>query len=120
MPAGYKSVIIDKYSVSHYVVPGKYCVNSIWFRSGGSTVGSVTFVPKGIASPQSKVNETPFAFDLYYDGDIYPDIIETLRYEKPINVFVSWDASDVVKAAVIRSGDEPIGEQEGQGAPFMP
>ncbi len=116
MPAGSKEIKIDKYIISHDVTIG----NTIWLYSGGSVVGSVFFVPKGKVVPPSIVKEMPFMFNLYYEIDRYPDIIDTLRYEKPLYVFVSWNASDVVAQGSIRSGNEPVGEQEGQGTPLTP
>ena len=56
-------------------------------------------------------------FYLNYDIDRYQEIIGTLRYEKPIYIDVYWDANNVLTGAYINTSQEPIGEQEGQGAP---
>ena len=61
------------------------------------------------------------AFYLNYDMDRYQDIIETLRYEKPVYVFIMLDTGNVITTGwVSTSREEPVGEQEGQGAPYTP
>ena len=52
--------------------------------------------------------------------DRYQEIIETLRYEKPIYLHVSWDVNNVIIYGMLYANQEPVGEQEGQGAPFTP
>jgi hypothetical protein len=57
--------------------------------SASLLVGEIAFYPKGQV-PASKMYLN--RFNLNYKIDRYPKIIETLRYEKPVNVQVFWDA----------------------------
>jgi len=55
---------------------------------------------------------------LYCYTDRYQEIIETLRYEKPIRVSVYWDDEDHVTSSNLSTySGEPVGEQEGLGVP---
>jgi hypothetical protein len=57
-------------------------------------------------------------FYLNYEVDRYQEIIETLRYEKPVYLYLGWDStSKLIIYGYIGSDIEPIGEQEGQGVP---
>ncbi|VVB71522.1 Uncharacterised protein [uncultured archaeon] len=127
MPDSYKQISIDKYTVSHNLFPkassiaGKVLFrNYISLYSSGSYVGYIGFWPDDPEDifPKSKVETvSPFKFSLFYYFARYQDIIDTLRYEKPITVSISWDADNNIKSASIYTGTEPVGEQEGRGAP---
>jgi hypothetical protein len=119
MPGGIKIISIDKYILIHYAACGYIYINNILCYSGGSPVGYIRFYPKGQV-PASKVAELApgwFRFFLNYEIDRYPEIIETLRYEKPVSAYVNWDEDNVVTYGYIGTDTEPIGEQEGSGVP---
>lgn len=77
----------------------------------GSILGTITFWPRGQV-PQSRVNPSG-QFFLNYEIDRYPEIISTLRYEKPISVYVVWDANNFVTQGHVSAVGENVGEQEG-------
>ena len=115
MPKGSKVWEIDKYVVQHsmqiYGQTKKY-FNNILCYSAGSYVGSIRFYQRD-QLPQSKVIGSNFY--LHFEFDRYQEIIETLRYEKPLSVFIAWDDNDIIWNGYVISGLEPIGEQEGIG-----
>ena len=75
-------------------------------------VGTLRFYPRGKV-PRSVLKNPPL-FDLNFDIERYQEIIETLRYEKPIKVYVEWDANNTVTNGYLATPEaEPIGEQEG-------
>ena len=116
MPVNYKSTTIDKFDLMHNVCGWGGVINFIRLYSGKSQVGSISFYPKGQV-PASKVDST-LKFTLNYEIDRYQDIIETLRYEKPIGIFVNWNLeTNIIFQGYIGTGEEAVGEQEGAGVP---
>jgi|WetSurSiteA1Bulk_404760.scaffolds.fasta_scaffold76453_2 hypothetical protein len=115
MPAGNNLIKIDSYQVVHPAY-SDYGLNWIKCFSGESFVGTVNFHPKDKV-PKSAVYSSPLLFLLEYEIDRYQDIIETFRYEKPIFIWIYWDENNIVTSAYISTTSEPIGEQEGPGAP---
>lgn len=53
------------------------------------------------------------SWDLYYGMDRLEEVIQTLRYEKPLSAMMQLDDSGIIKQAYICTSDEPAGEQEG-------
>jgi hypothetical protein len=111
MPAGSKTISIDKY-VLYHTACGNAAVNWISCFVGGSRVGQITFHPKDQVT-KSVVFPSPFSFSLCYEITRYQDIIETFRYEKPVYVFLSWDENNVITTGYVTTSQEPVGEQEG-------
>jgi hypothetical protein len=112
MSAGRKSISIDKYDLTH-IAKGATATTApiqIGCYCGGSNVGIILFFPKGQVS-NSYISES--WFKLSFEIDRYQEIIETLRYEKPIIVYFSWDSNNNINMAYIGTNPEPIGEQEG-------
>jgi hypothetical protein len=117
VPAGNKNRNVDRYEIQHNLIPNQSrpLISILCFFSGDPDpnipVGVIEFYPKGQV-PASKVHFND-RFDLNYEIDRYPEIIETLRYEKPINLYADWDAKNVIVAGYVGTNSEPIGEQEG-------
>jgi hypothetical protein len=110
MPAGNKSISIDKYALYHSAC-GNLATNYIVCYNAGSVQGQICFYPKGQVLA-STVSSTGF-FSLGYEIDRFHDIITTLRYEKPIYIILFWDANNVITTGYVSTSLEPIGEQEG-------
>ncbi len=118
MPTEVMTKAIDKYSVFHYA----YGIDAfraekrvaIALYSGTSFAGHIHFYPNGQV-PTSRMDGT--AFTLNFELERYREIIETLRYEKPIYVVVNWEEDNVITLATVGTSQEPIGEQEGAGVP---
>ena len=114
MPAGSRTYAFEKYLINHWA-KGATFVNEIFLYESGPIVGYIRFFPKGQA-PQSLVSSPPDSkFFLFYEIERYQEIIDTLRYEKPLRGYVAWDANNMVTQGVIGTGPEAIGEQEGAG-----
>lgn len=114
MPAGSKNICIDKY-VLYHAACGNVAVNWISCLSGGSYVGTIGFYKSGDISKSIILPSTP-SFHLNFEIDRYQEVIDTFRYEKPVCVFISWDANNVITTGYVTTSQEPVGEQEGQGA----
>lgn len=121
MPAGnIKNMNIDQYNIHHLIAPNpsSNSLIRIMCSSGAPSasllVGEIAFYPKGLV-PASKMYLNRFI--LNYEIDRYLEIIDTLRYEKPVYVSVNWDANYIIYNGMVTTSTEPIGEQEGQGAP---
>lgn len=110
MPAGSKSISIDKYVIFYFACGDE--VDHISCFSGGSFAGFISFYPKGQIPASSMAGNH---FWLNYEIDKCRDIIELLRYEKPISVGLFWNASNVITKGFLTTSQEPIGEQEGPG-----
>jgi len=107
MPAGFEPISIDKYAIFHTAY-GNAAVNWIsWLSSCGYLLGYIAFFPKDQV-PESTVVSGPFSFSfsLAYEIDRYQDVIETLRYEKPICVFIWWDANNVITEGYVATYQE--------------
>jgi hypothetical protein len=113
MLAGNKSVSLDKYVIFCFACGYDY-INHISCFSEGSLAGFLDFYPRGKV-PASRMSGDTFC--LNYEIDRYQDIIEMLRYEKPIYVSVSWNESNAIVKGHVTTSREPIGEQEGPGVP---
>jgi hypothetical protein len=114
MPAGSKDIKIEEYVLMHSLNKAG-SINSIACFNKGINIGNIDFYRKGEA-PVSKIilnNEKRFQFHLCCEIDRFQDIISTLRYEKPLDIFLGWDSNNDVVDAVISTAHEPIGEQEG-------
>jgi hypothetical protein len=115
MPAGNKEINIDQYFIMHIArnTIGNGLIRIVCSSGGPSVsrfVGLIDFYPKGQV-PASRMDQNTFI--LNYEVDRYQEIIETLRYEKPIHVNVTWDANNIITQGIISTNPEPIGEQEG-------
>lgn len=118
MPAGTKSITIDSYRVDHMFVnvKGDGAVNMITCYSGGKYVGDMRFYQQCPfpVSKMSKFQDGSLTFQLNHEISRYSDVIETIRYEKPIYVWVEWDANNVITLGELNTAMfEPVGEQEG-------
>jgi hypothetical protein len=123
MPAGNKQISIDRYALEHlacgrrdpatvitcyYLDPNPKKLRSVGqIRFYGDRVPLSAYDTSGIV---------PY-FYLNYKIDRYQEIIETLRYEKPIFVSISWDVEGKITSASMNTIKELVGEQEGQGLP---
>jgi hypothetical protein len=120
MSARGKTISIDNYVVTHVACGGeridneirqfyeanemnrKISINHIECYSrgdpAGKVAGSITFFPKG-QIPVSRMygdDCSGWVFALFYELDRYKDIIDTLRYEKSVYVYVEWDENGVI------------------------
>jgi hypothetical protein len=117
MPAGSRWLSIEGYWLRH------------WFNAAGSSmeislvsenwvVGSIFFS----SSPHSQIGNVelppfPFRFEIFDLLANYPEIIETLRYERPLRLYLEWNDSNTITRAMLGTSQEPVGEQEGAGVP---
>jgi hypothetical protein len=69
-------------------------------------VGTIRFVDE-TPLPPNVVNPTNEDFDVFYPLDKFKDIINILRYEKPL-----WMDIDELLNAQIVTHMEPVGEEE--------
>jgi len=113
---------IDKYDVSHAVFLGGERLNRIYLHlycsEGSGYIGFWPKDPDDIIPPSRIESTSPFKFSLFYELDRYQEIIDTLRYEKPVQLAIGWDANNIITSMQVYTGREPVGEQEGQGASF--
>jgi hypothetical protein len=120
MSSGYKVMQVDKYYLSHSLYGDLPYMNRIDCYSGGIPFVSINSYKKGLA-PKSKVSffiTGDFQeFELNCENDRYQEIIETFRYEKPLYMGVIWDRNSMLTRATVSTSAEPVGEQEGSGAP---
>jgi len=69
-------------------------------------VARICFIKAGTTMPANAVNSgAPY---VYYPLSQFGDVITTLRYEKPLSMYVDSDSH----IGAITSGQEPVGEQE--------
>jgi hypothetical protein len=121
MPAGKKEMNIDKYGIALFACGAGSKMNQIVCFSRGSAVGLIGFYPKGQV-PVSRMVQVDY-FELNYEIDRYQGIIDVFRYEKPIYIYITWDAKNIITSGWLDTSltsPEPVGEQEGQGAPYTP
>jgi len=120
MPSGNKVMQVDKYYLSHNLYGDIPYMNRIYCFSGEIPFGAINFYKKGLA-PKSKVSFLITGdfqeFELNCENDRYQEIIETFRYEKPLYMVVIWDRNNMLTGATVTTFAEPVGEQEGSGAP---
>lgn len=115
-----KTIGIDSYVVTHVACGGgrvnreiqqfneanemnrKISINHIECYSredpAGKIAGYITFFPRG-QIPISRMygdDYSGWVFALFYEFDRYQDIIDTLRYEKSVYVYVEWDENSVI------------------------
>jgi hypothetical protein len=107
-----KTFCVDRYKIEHFAIGDKQ-VNRISCECGESGAGVINFYKNG-QIPQSTMGCSKH-FSLNYENDRYQEIIETLRYEKPVCIIVAWDVKNIITTGYITTNLEPIGEQEGQG-----
>jgi len=123
---------VIKYEVHH-----KFVVNADGTKSyintfrcigdAGQRVGEIAFYKDKIPDSYITTKDTftnGSYFYLNYEIDRYQDIIETFRYEKPINIEIDRGAEkgpneNFIRKADVFTREEPSGEQEGQGAPWV-
>ncbi len=119
MPAGGKCVRIDKYVIHHFLY-GHSVLIELSLYSDESKAGSILFWPKGYISDYSTSIDKHGCFGINLDIDRYPEIMETLRYEKPLYVGLSWNENNQLCFGTLSTSEEtidmePVGEQEGRG-----
>ncbi len=115
MSNSYRNYIFEEYGVNHFAT-GMPFVNQIYCYDEETLLGYLSFYPKDQV-PLSKVTFTPdMKFFLNYEVERYQEIIETFRYEKPIQGYVSWNEENIVTMGLVGTCDEPVGEQEGRHA----
>jgi len=107
-----KTFCVDRYKIEHFAIGDKQ-VNRISCECGESGAGVINFYKNG-QIPQSTMGCSKH-FSLNYENNRYQEIIETLRYEKPVYIVVAWDVKNIITTGYITTNLEPIGEQEGQG-----
>ena len=109
MPAGNKTITIDRYDITHYVC-GNDKICHIGCYSLGYPVGLICFYPIGQVT-KSIMNQDQFV--LGFEIGRYQEIIETFRYEKLVYVKLYWDNNKCITLGLITTGIEHVGEQEG-------
>jgi len=75
--------------------------------NAGTFVGRICFFKEGRVIPANTLNAgAPYVF---YPLSQFKDIVDILRYEKPLGIYVDPDSH----LGAIGTGQEPVGEQEG-------
>jgi hypothetical protein len=73
----------------------------------GTFVARICFYKEGKAMPANTLNAgAPYIF---YPLSQFIDVIDVLRYEKPLGIYVDTDSH----VGALSTGQEPVGEQEG-------
>ncbi len=80
----------------------------IQFTSQGKGVGQITFKTEGAVLGTNNVNQEGF-IHLYYPISKFNDIVNTLRYEKPLAINLQTDNGI---GSIFTLEYEPEGEQE--------
>lgn len=93
------------YHSNNPAVPDRVTANvPLYFNN--QHVGTIRFV-KESPLPQNVVNPATQDFDVFYPLDKFNDVINILRYEKPL-----WMDIDEIMNAQILTHLEPVGEEE--------
>ncbi|MCJ7443150.1 MAG: hypothetical protein MUO26_01225 [Methanotrichaceae archaeon] len=120
--AGMKQNIqIDQYHLIHYLRGGagfggtELAVIRCYSERERVYQGSIYFYSKDkVPKSSGTIGQNYFYFALNFEIERYQEIIETLRYEKPLFVDVVWDANKfIIEGNLGTTTGEPIGEQEG-------
>jgi hypothetical protein len=97
-----KSISIDKYRLIHCFHGGAGGILAYIWCNPDSSAGIISFYPKGQVPASNVVIKILGGklFDLVFfylncEIDRYQEIIETIRYEKPVYAHVYWDANNV-------------------------
>ena len=112
------------YACGPFALEGGYPMLAMINCWAGSTfVGRFVFWNKGEVQHSDLAADPAEGFYLDYEIDKYGEIIGTLRYEKPLHVWISYNESTLhmhgsrnyynIAAAYIGTQAEPVGEQEG-------
>lgn len=68
----------------------------------------IRFVKKDLPENSKEVMGSKNIYYVYYHIDMYPHIIDILRYEEPLFFYFNHDNQE----SYITTGDEPVGEGE--------
>jgi len=103
-----KSSEFDTYIVYHEQEPGSDVMAVITCFLEDRTVGYIEFLKGNVPEPELLPNGT---MRLFFPYERYPNIINTIRYEKPLFISIYG------KKCVVSTIKEPVGEQEGHIEP---
>ncbi len=98
------STEFDNYIIYHEEEAGKAEKVVITCFMGDKTVGYITFVAGEVPPAESLPNG---AMHLYFAFERFAELINTIRYEKPLYIS-KYDAKSMLSTV-----HEPVGEQEG-------
>ncbi|NVM56363.1 MAG: hypothetical protein HWN66_21880 [Candidatus Helarchaeota archaeon] len=114
MPKAKKTEIeyeIDKYTIglfSRPATPDPSDIAIITLWEGNQIRGYINFFPNNAALPNPSYNKEKKVIRLYFHIDHFDVINDMLRNEKPL--FIEYNSPPPF--ATLRSGKEPIGEEE--------
>lgn len=91
-PTNYKNVIYLRLTLS----------------SGSAGTAFLYFVPEGGTLGTNGKRSSGNYFDIYFWMGAWAQLVDLLRNEKPVTFFFD----DGNRTAVVRTGDEPVGEEE--------
>ena len=104
---------IDEYSVQYNSnSPPQIILKSL---SGGDWGGKLIFKPNGEILPAPAANTAsppPRYITLYYHLDDFQNVIDVLRNEKPVWIFLQYYSFPGTTSAGITTREEPVGEGE--------
>lgn len=100
---------IDNYWFRIHARQGDNTAATIYCLQGGKTVACLSF-KYGVESTEAKLSVNGDWILLDYPATMFGPILETLRSEKPLYVHMHSES----KWGYITSGNEPVGEEEGQ------
>jgi hypothetical protein len=80
---------------------------SLIYLKGSFGLAFLCFVPEGGSLGTNRKREGSDVFDAYFYYDAWGPMVDTLRNEKPV-----WFFFDDYDNVIVKTGDEPIGEEE--------
>ena len=99
----------DSYQINYYSGDTTHMSDvSIGCRSGKNNVGSINFIRDNKQIPKNMKSKDGKAVILYFPLSSFNDIINILRYEKPVYLVLH----DSGLGCIITGIEEPVGEQE--------
>lgn len=99
-----RSTEFDTYIIYHEHQPDSNVMAVITCFLENITVGYIEFVKGNVPDPEILPNGT---MRLFFPYERYSNIINTIRYEKPLFISIYG------KKCVVSTVKEPVGEQEG-------
>lgn len=99
---------IDTYTLSVQSPNQPTNYKSVIYVKGSFGLGFLYFVPEGGSLGTNKKRTGQNVFDIYFWMYSWPHLVDTLRNEKPVYFFYN----DSNNTCVIKTSDEPIGEEE--------
>ena len=100
---------IDTYMIYHMNVENSYGQSAVvnCFK-GGAFKGTLYFYREGASIPASQKTSSGYLYLRFHEAR-YPEVVETLRHEKPLHI----GFNDSNQWGWVATSSEPVGEEEG-------